>query len=213
MRYMTKSERFFNEEEMLRIKEITRSVELQTIGEVAVMVVDSSDRYIEAELTGAIIFGSLFSLIITTIFFYSSMWVYIPLSFILFFLLWFIFYAIPVLKTPFISFKRKEQEVMERAIRAFYEKGLYRTRKNTGVLFFLSLLEHKVWVLADKGIYEKIDQETLNRFANTVSQGIKDGRASEVLCSVIKEAGDLLARHFPITHGDIDELSNEVMTE
>ncbi|OGW53653.1 MAG: hypothetical protein A2Z60_04830, partial [Nitrospirae bacterium RIFCSPLOWO2_02_42_7] len=160
MRYMTKSERFFNEEEMLRIKETTRSVELQTIGEVAVMVVDSSDRYIEAELTGAIIFGSLFSLIITTILFSSSMWVYIPLSFILFFLLWFIFYAIPVLKTPFISFKRKEQEVMERAIRAFYEKGLYRTRKNTGVLFFLSLLEHKVWVLADKGIYEKIDQET-----------------------------------------------------
>ena len=113
MRYMTKSERFFNEEEMLRIKETTRSVELQTIGEVAVMVVDSSDRYIEAELTGAIIFGSLFSLIITTILFSSSMWVYIPLSFILFFLLWFIFYAIPVLKTPFIRFKRKVKSIID----------------------------------------------------------------------------------------------------
>lgn len=209
---MTKSERYFNEEEMLRIKETTRSVELRTIGEIAVMVIDCSNRYIEAELIGGIIFGSLFSLIITTQYFYSSIWVYIPLSLLMFFPFWLIFYKFPALKTPFISFKRKEEEVMERAIRAFYEKGLYRTRKNTGVLFFLSLLEHKVWVLADRGIYEKIDQETLNRFANTVSQGIKDGRACEVLCTVIKEVGDLLTRHFPISPDDIDELSNEVIT-
>jgi uncharacterized membrane protein len=29
----------------------------------------------------------------------------------------------------------------------------------------------------------------------------------------IKESGELLARHFPITHDDKDELSDEVMTE
>ncbi len=70
---------------------------------------------------------------------------------------------------------------MQRAERAFYEKGLYKTRENSGVLFFLSLLERKVWVLADVGIYKKIDQETLNRFANTVSQGIREGRACDAL--------------------------------
>ena len=113
----------------------------------------------------------------------------------------------------FIGLKRREETVRERAVRAFYEKGLYKTRKNTGVLFFLSLLEHKVWVLADRGIYEKIDQETLNRFANSISQGIRDGQACDALCQATKEAGELLARHFPITPGDTDELSNEVMVE
>jgi len=97
-------------------------------------------------------------------------------------------------------------------VRAFYEKGLYKTRQNTGVLFFLSLLEHKVWVLADKGIYEKIDQDTLNRFAQTVSHGIKEGRACDALCDAMKEAGELLARHFPVIAGDTDELSDKVMT-
>jgi putative membrane protein len=96
---------------------------------------------------------------------------------------------------------------------AFYEKGLYKTKQNTGVLFFLSLLERKVWVLADKGIYEKIEQETLNGFAQTVSQGIKEGRACDALCRAIEDAGTLLARHFPVTPGDTNELSDEVMTD
>jgi putative membrane protein len=109
--------------------------------------------------------------------------------------------------------RRKEHAVMQRAVRAFYEKGLYKTKRNTGVLFFLSLLERKVWVLADKGIYEKIDQETLNRFARTVSQGIKEGRACDALCNAIEEAGKLLSRHFPITPDDTNELSDEVMTD
>jgi putative membrane protein len=74
------------------------------------------------------------------------------------------------------------------------------------------LLEHKVWVLADKGICEKIDQDTLNRFAQAVSQGIKKGRACDALCDAMKEAGELLALHFPIAPGDTDELSDKVIT-
>jgi len=46
-----------------------------------------------------------------------------------------------------------------------------------------------------------------------VSQGIKDGRACDALCEAVKESGKLLARHFPITHDDKDELSDEAMTE
>lgn len=117
------------------------------------------------------------------------------------------------MKTALIEVRRKEHAVMQRAVRAFYEKGLYKTKKNTGVLFFLSLLERKVWVLADKGIYEKIEQETLNKFAKIVSQGIKDSRACDALCEAIKEAGALLAQYFPITPGDLDELPDKVMTE
>jgi putative membrane protein len=106
-----------------------------------------------------------------------------------------------------------ERAVRQRAVRAFYEKGLYKTRMNTGVLFFISLLEHKVWVLADKGIYEKIDQETLNGFARAVSLGIKEGRACDALCKAIRDAGEVLSKHFPLTHGDTNELTDTVITE
>ena len=208
-----KAEKFFTEEERTRIRETTKSVESRTIGEIAVMIMDSSDRYIEAEVIGGVLAGSLLSLIVSILFFHASLWVYIPLSFLFFFPAWILFKKIPAVRMMFIGLKRREETVRERAVRAFYEKGLYTTRKNTGVLFFLSLLERKVWVLADRGIYEKIDQETLNRFAKNVSQGIRDGRACDSLCQAIKEAGELLARHFPITPDDTDELSDEVMVE
>ena len=213
MKQKVKAEKFFKREELERITKTIHEVESHTIGEVAVMVVDSSDHYIEAEILGGIFLASLLSLVMTTLNFHSSVWAYISLSFILFFPSKYLFEKIPVLKTAFMGVKRKETAVMQRAVRAFYEKGLYKTRKNTGVLFFMSLLERKVWVLADKGIYEKIEQETLNRNSKMVSQGIKDGRACDALCDAIKESGELLAKHFPITHDDTDELSDEVMTE
>ena len=213
MRHKVKADRFFTGEELAKISAVTQSVEARTIGEVAVMVVDSSDRYHESEVLGGIFLGSLASLIITVSFFHSSVWTYVPLSFAFFFPARYLFQRIPLLKTAFIGIRRKEHTVMQRALRAFYEKGLYKTKKNTGVLFFLSLLERKVWILADKGIHEKIDQETLNRFAMIVSDGIRNGRASDALCDAIKMSGDLLARHFPITPGDVNELPDEVLTE
>lgn len=213
MIHSVKAEKFFSDEERERIKKTVQDVETRTIGEVAVMVVNSSDQYIEAEVTGGIFLGSLISLILTMAFFHSSLWSFIWLSFIFFFPAKYVFRKVPLLKTAFIGLKRKEHMVMQRAERAFYEKGLYKTRENSGVLFFLSLLERKVWVLADEGIYKRIDQETLNRFANTVSQGIRDGRACDTLCQAIKESGEVLASHFPMEPGDTDELSDEVMTE
>jgi putative membrane protein len=208
-----KADQFFTQEENNEITRTIKEVESQTDGEIAVMVVERSDRYLEAEILGGVILGGLLALIITDLFLHDSLWFYIPLSFCFFFLFRFLSVRVPRLKSFFLSIKRKEETVKNRALRAFYEKGLYKTRHQTGVLFFLSLFERKVWVLADKGIHTKIDQRTLNRFASTVSQGIKENRAGEALCEAIGGMGRLLAEHFPRTAGDTDELPDEVITE
>jgi putative membrane protein len=213
MRAHSKAEKFFTAEEKERLKAITQEVESRTIGEIVVMVVDRSDHYIDAEVLGGALLGSLLSLILTLLFFHSSIWSYVPLSFLFFFPCRFLFQKVDGLKKLFIGVRRKEEAVRLRAERAFFERGLYKTKRNTGVLFFLSLLERKVWILADKGIYEKMEQETLNRFANEVSRGIREGRACGALSKAIQEIGVVLSRHFPITSDDTDELPDEVMTE
>ena len=213
MRAHSKAEKFFTAEEKERLKATTGEVESRTIGEIVVMVVDRSERYIEAEVLGGVLLGSLFSLILTLLFFHSSIWSYVPLSFLFFFPCRFLFQKMDALKNVFIGVRRKEEAVRLRAERAFFERGLYKTKKNTGVLFFLSLLERKVWILADKGIYEKMDQETLNRFASEVSRGVREGRACDALSKAIQEIGVILSRHFPITSDDTDELTDRVMTE
>ncbi|MBA4371781.1 MAG: hypothetical protein C0402_02840 [Thermodesulfovibrio sp.] len=203
---------FFSDEEKKNITEATRQVELQTSGEVAVMLVDSSDQYRDAEIIGGAVFGSIAAFALTEIFFHALIWYYIPLSILFFFPFKRLTGLISELKAIFIGVGRKNEAVRRRALMAFYEKGLYKTCDNTGVLFFISLLEHKVWVLADKGIYEKIHQDTLNHFASIVTQGIKEDRASDALCQAIKEVGQILAEHFPVRHDDTNELSDEVIT-
>lgn len=213
MKYYTKADSFFTEDEREKIKVTTIGVEARTIGEIATVLIDQSSEYKEAEFVGGVFLGSLASLIITALFFHASVWSFIPCAFILFFPARLLFQKVPVLKISFIGKARKEKAVKERALRAFYERGLYRTKKHTGVLFFLSLLEHKVWILADKGIHGKIQQETLNRFARMVSEGIKEGRAPDALCEAINGVGELLWEHYPITDADADELPNAVMYE
>jgi putative membrane protein len=217
MRACSKADKFFTAEEKERLKATTRDVESRTTGEIVVMVVDRSDHYIEAEVLGGVLLGSLLSLILTLLFFHSSVWSYVPLSFLFFFPCRLLFKRVETLKRLFIGIRRKEGAVRQRAERVFFEKGLYKTKKNTGVLIFLSLLERKIWVLADKGIYEKMDQETLDRYANGVSRGIREGRAYEALSQAIQGIGVLLSQHFPITSpitsDDTDELPDDVMTE
>ena len=193
MKHRLTASDFFSEEEKEKIKATTQDVESRTIGEVVVMVVESSDPYVEAELLGGVLLGSLLSFILTALFFHSSIWSFVPMSFIFFFpSQWFVRKVIP-LKALFISRERKADAVRRRAISAFYDHGLYKTRKNTGVLFLISWLERKVWVLADKGIHEKIGQESLNQFATLVSQGVREGRPCEALCEAIRKMGEVLS--------------------
>jgi putative membrane protein len=213
MKGYSRAAHFFNPAEKEAIESATRAAELRTIGEIAVMVVDASSRYREAEVFGGITLGNILAFLVTVFFFHESIWWYVPLTFVFFFLSWFLLRKIPALKIHFAGPARREHAVRGRALRAFYEKGLYRTARNTGVLFFISILERKVWVLADKGIYEKITQVRLNDFAKAVSEGIRRGRAADALAGAIHAAGELLSEHFPIQDGDTNELPDAIMIE
>jgi putative membrane protein len=211
LRHSTKADKFFTREEKNRILRITADVESKTTGEIVVAVVDRSSRYRETEVLGGVILGSIVSLIATVIFFHASLWSFIPLAFIFFFPCRLLIRKTPALKASLVDAGRKSVAVRERALGTFYEKGLYKTKDNTGILFFLSLLERKVWVLADKGIHGKIHQSTLNKYASMVSLGIKEGRACEALCEAVEGIGKLLAEHYPAEGGGPDELSDDLI--
>ncbi|HEY3276742.1 MAG TPA: TPM domain-containing protein [Syntrophorhabdaceae bacterium] len=213
MRHPVKADKFFTAKEKEKIQRTATHAEAGTIGQIAVAIVDQSSQYREAELLGSIFLGSALSLALTTIFFHGSVWFFIPMAFLFFFPFHLLFKAAPMLKAVFAGPGRMAKAVRERAIRTFYEKGLYKTKESTGVLFFLSLLERKVWVLADKGIHGKIHQPTLNKLADMVSRGIQAGRASDALCEAIAEMGALLAAHYPAKGVPVDELPDEIICE
>lgn len=206
------AETFFTEAEKQRIAATITGVEKATSGEVATMVVAASDTYPEATLLAGFSVGGLSALLITDLFLNDSLGYFVPLMVTSTILIGGLTKIFPPLLRLFIPESRKETRVAERALRAFYEKKLHATRDNTGVLFFISLLERKVWILADSGIYQKIPQETLLAHATDIASGIKQGQACNALCRQIEAVGVILARHFPIKPDDTNELSNQVFT-
>lgn len=206
------AEMFFTETEKQRIAKTIAGVEQKTSGEIAVMVVAASDTYPEASLLAGLTIGGLIALLITDLFLADSLGYFLPLLICGVIGFGSLAKICPPLLRLFIPGGRLETRVAERALRAFYEKKLHHTRDNTGVLFFISLLERKVWILADTGIYEKISQETLMAYAKHIAIGVKQQQACNVLCQEIEAAGLILACYFPIKPDDTNELANEVFT-
>ncbi len=206
-----KAENFFTSNEKAEIVAAISEVEKNTSGEIAVMVVDQSDSYPESNILAGLIPGGLISSIITEVYFGDSL-TYFMLVFVGFFLAiaWFANYM-PALKRLFISKSRLTEMVREQAVQAFFEKELYRTRDATAVFFFISLFEHRLWILADKGINSKLSPNDLQAYAGDMAKGIRQGRATEVLCMEIARLGEVLAEHFPPRDDDVDELPNRVI--
>lgn len=210
---MHRADTFFSIDEKERISAAIRAVEGTTAGEVAVMVVDESDSYPEGRILAGIVSGGLLALAIAEYFFSDSLWHFAILAAVTVPAFGWLAGVLTPLKRFFIADARLAEQVEKRALAAFYEKGLYKTRDATGVLFFISLLERRVWILADKGIYEKISQATLSEHAKVVAAAVKSGQAATVLCEQIKAVGQVLAEHFPIKADDTNELSDEVMID
>jgi len=90
------------------------------------------------------------------------------------------------------------------------ESGVYNTRDRTGILIFISLMEHQVILLADSGIDEKIEQKQWQQMVDHIIAGIKSGKIADHLCKSITDCGILLEQYFPIKEDDTNELANEI---
>ncbi|MGD9215855.1 MAG: TPM domain-containing protein, partial [Desulfobacteraceae bacterium] len=83
----------------------------------------------------------------------------------------------------------------------------------TGVLIFISVFEHKVWVLADHGINAKIEKETWKQIVRTITDGIRNGQPADAICTAVQKVGKILETHFPIKPDDTNELNNVIVSD
>ena len=208
-----KADKFFSLAEREQIRQAVATAEATTSGEIATMIVDSSDTYRDAAVSAAILLAAMAALFIAIITRHTTVWSYLPLTIICYFPAAFLVKRLPQLLKPFISRRRCEEAVRARSIQAFYEKGLYRTKDETGVLIFISIFERKVWILGDRGINARIAPEAWQQLARELSAGIASGSACAALCRVIGKCGELLSSHFPRERENLNELGDEIIAE
>ena len=125
-------------------------------------------------------------------------------------LAWFVTGWAPIFRR-LIPRELAHRAVAARAFQLFAERGVHHTREETGMLLVLSELEHKVVLLGDRGIDQRVGSAGWQKHVDHIIQRIHEGRAADGVLEVIQELETLLAEHVPVRPGDVNELPNAVI--
>lgn len=195
----------FNEADKQKLKAAVRAAEENTAGELVVVLARRSDDYAAIRGTWALILAAALTpelhLLVPWLETHWLFWLLVLCVFPLYFLL-----GMGPLLRLVVPLHVREARAMERALRAFAEEGVTETRDRSGVLIFLSDLEHRVVILADKGIHERVDAGEWDRDVATLVSGLKSGQAVQSLLDVIERVGGLLSEKFPARAQNENEL-------
>jgi len=93
------------------------------------------------------------------------------------------------------------------ALAQFRARGLVGTRQRTGVLIYVSMADRIAEVIADAGIYAKVDPEHWGTTIDALLRGLKAGTPAQGFVDAVALAGAVLAKHFPPT---VDDNPNEL---
>ncbi|HEV8658098.1 MAG TPA: hypothetical protein VGS96_05680 [Thermoanaerobaculia bacterium] len=101
----------------------------------------------------------------------------------------------------------REARVRTTAAASFVERGVGKTRRETGLLVYLSQLERRIELIADRGVLDAVPVLEWNQLAASIrTRKVR----IEDLPDVLRALEPILVRHLPVAVGDVDELSDEV---
>jgi len=202
----------FNDEEKNKIREAILRAEEFSTGEVVPVIVKQSDFYPAAHFRLSLLcaFLAIFS-------YYELSLLPEPVYFLYLFIVgsvvgFFLGY-IPFLKKFFTTKSEMDEEFTQKALESFLMNGVVDTTHRNGVQLFVSALEHKALVLVDKGLKEKLPQETWDRVLEKMTGPLKKKHYAEGMIAAIDEIGEILRTNFPSEKRTPDELPNKLIID
>lgn len=119
--------------------------------------------------------------------------------------------AVPPLLRALTPADEMGRAVYRRAVEAFLEHELFDTDGRTGILLFVSLNEHRIEVLADRGIDAQVDEAAWADVTDHIRRGIETDRLTKGLLNGIECCGRVLDEHGLEASPDGDnELANRL---
>ena len=117
--------------------------------------------------------------------------------------------GLPAVKRLLVDDEVVSHRVRTAAEAAFLRGEVFATSERTGILVFLALLEHRVVVIGDSGINERVQPEEWQAIADEIVAGVRRSRPAAALAAGIEACGRLLAeRGVPQLEEDLNELSD-----
>lgn len=216
---------FFTAQDREEISKAVAAAEKGTAGEIVPVVANASDRYERAEDT----FGIWLAILAVTVAWvvdqgvrqveedWTTRWelaLKLAPILVLFVAGWIVGVRLaarfPLLKRLAASRRLMRIRVEERAEDSFRMFHVRRTKAATGIVIYVSLFERMVCVRADRAIAEKVDPSEWRAVCEGMMRAMREGRHREGFVEAIRKSGELLAKHFPIMPGDVNELPNQL---
>lgn len=201
-------------EEIAKIATSVAHAEARTSGEIVVMIVRRSSAIGHLPLTVmGLYFTALFLFDLThwQISWFEEEWWLWPTNIGIALGLALVLSRLSFFQRWLIPTADQTDQVLKRAQVEFYESSIHQTSETTGVLLFISLMEHQAVVFADKAIDAKIAANIWKEVVATLVKGAKERNLSGGIIEAVGMCGDLLSRFFPIKPNDRNELPNHLI--
>lgn len=110
-----------------------------------------------------------------------------------------------------LSYLWRGATARDRAISMFGKLRVWDTESNSGVLIYLLLAEHRIEIVADRGLARQVDAAHWRALADTMAQAFREQRFEAGLEQAIDAVSAALAAHFPLAEGQVNpnELPDE----
>lgn len=197
-------------EQTRSIEDSVRAAEQRTSGELVVAVATRSDDYAAPRALAAGLVAVVFALIGQALMPWTAptwfMLAELPLALGCYWLLG----ANQLLRvvTPRAL---RDDRVDARALQVFAERGIADTRERSGVLIYISEAEHRVRILADRGINERVSPDEWQADVALIVEGMRTKKPAQGIVQAVERIGALLAQSFPRRDDDVNELADELV--
>ncbi|HEX5207733.1 MAG TPA: TPM domain-containing protein [Steroidobacteraceae bacterium] len=198
----------FSPEDKARITAAIHAAEKNTSGEFVAVVARASDHYVLLPLLWSAIVALLIPgvCLLTRV---SLRWVHLyQIQLLVFIALVVLLLSVPWLHLALVPTRAKHARASLLAHAQFYEQGVQLTSHHSGVLFFVSLAERYVEIVADKGIHEKLGEAHWQGIIDLFVSQVRRGKVVDGFVEAIGACGAAMAGHYPPDPNDVSELSD-----
>ena len=107
--------------------------------------------------------------------------------------------------------RTRTRRVHRRAVEHFRASCELKTRGRTGILIYLSLLERRAEIVADKAIADQVEPEVWGEAMAALVDGVKAGQPGPGMATAVEKVGEVLKRILPPRPANPDELPNRLI--
>ncbi len=199
---------FLTQQEKVEIADAIAKAETTNSGEIVAVLTKASDGYYYIPLMWAALFALLIPATINLFhieLFYG--WQY-ESQLIAFVCMALLFRWRPI-KLWLVPKYVQQQRCHRMAMQQFVEQNIHDTDDRTGILFFVSVAEHYVEIIADEGINSVVDKTTWENIVQLFTNKVKKSEVKEGFLQAIDECERILIEHIPAVKDNENELSNQ----